>query len=183
MPKNVPMRGLPLCLALCLLPLSAMAAEQSHEPWSAQCVQTKRLHDGDTLTCVGDPDDRGTFIVRFAGIDAPETGQAYWRASRDRLRELAVPGTVAHCYKLDRYGRELCHLKSAAGTDLADLMIGEGLAWHSAKYAAEQSPDERNRYASLEVRARKERKGLWSEPDPQAPWDCRADRKQHLRCR
>ena len=131
-----------LCFVTCLCPGLGMAREQLHPSWAATCVQTIKVHDGDTLTCVGDPEGHGTFVVRFAGIDAPETGQAYWRVSRDHLRGLAVPGTVAECYKLDRYGREVCRLKSATGDDLADSMIRNGMAWHAVQYAAEESPSE-----------------------------------------
>lgn len=145
------------------------------------CLSVRAVHDGDTLTCV--TQDRGSFVVRFAGIDAPETGQAHWRVARDRLKELAVPGTVADCYKQDQYGRQVCRLRSAMGTDLADTMIGEGLAWHAARFADEQTPNERARYASLEANAKAARRGLWGEPDPMPPTECRRLRYERQKCR
>lgn len=73
---------------------AAFAAEKPHKPWSVSCSETKGFHDGDTLICASDPSAHGTFIIRFAGIDAPETGEAFSRASRDLLRRLAVLGTA-----------------------------------------------------------------------------------------
>lgn len=172
---------LPLaCLIFATLPLRA--EEQLHTPWSAVCHQTTKFHDGDTLTCVSDPARQGTFVVRFAGIDAPETGQAYWRASRDHLRSLAGPGTVATCYKQDRYGREVCRLASSDGADLAEAMLVAGMAWHAVRYSNEETPAELARYSEAEQLARTARKGLWVEPSPQPPWDCRRRRMQSLRC-
>ncbi|MCA3237412.1 MAG: thermonuclease family protein [bacterium] len=107
------------------------------EGWTAICKNVTGVHDGDTLTCVSDT--YGTFVVRFAGLDAPETGQAHWRIARDRLKELAGRGTVADCYKQDQYGRRVCRLRSVGGKDLADAMIGEGLAWHATRFADEQT--------------------------------------------
>lgn len=145
------------------------------------CQEMMGVHDGDTLTCV--PKDRTAFVVRFAGIDAPETGQAYWRVARDRLKELAGPGTVADCYKRDQYGRQVCRLRSARGQDLADVMIGEGLAWHSSRFADEQTPEERARYKRLEVEARKAKLGLWADPEPMPPGECRKAKQERRTCR
>lgn len=169
--------------ALLVVSNLSIAAEQPHEPWTAICAQTKGFHDGDTLTCVSDPADKGTFIVRFAGIDAPETGQAFWRVSRDQLRRLAVPGTVASCYKQDRYGRQVCRLHSAQGDDLAEAMLKDGMAWYSVRYAHEQSVPERARYAESEAAAKASGTGLWSDAKPQPPWECRQERKNRMRCR
>lgn len=151
-----------------------------HESWDAICLQTKGFHDGDTLTCVA---ERGTFVVRVAGLDAPETGQAYWRVSRDQLRHLAVPGTRAKCYKRDDYGREVCRLLAPDGTDIVHSLIGAGLAWHSKRYAGEQTAAERAEYGNHEVQARAEKRGLWAEPDPMSPWECRQLRRMRQKCR
>lgn len=161
---------------------SAHASEYRHDIWTATCNQTKGFHDGDTLTCVSAP-ERGTFIVRFAGIDAPETGQSHWKIAREKLREIAVPGTVAECYKTDQYGRQVCRLKSPRGEDLAETMIREGLAWHAVRFASEQTPDEITLYARLEGEARASKRGLWAHPDPMPPGECRQLRKKHQKCR
>jgi endonuclease YncB( thermonuclease family) len=162
---------------------SDAVAEQLHEPWSVTCSDTRRFHDGDTLTCVSDSIDHGTFVIRFAGIDAPETGQAFWRESRDLLRALAVPGTRASCYKQDRYGREVCRLQSVQGRDLAEVMLKNGLVWHATKYGREQTQSEHAQYAASEIEAQNSRLGIWSDVLPQPPWECRELRRNHQRCR
>lgn len=160
---------------------SAFGSDYRHELWSTACNETKGFHDGDTLTCVSGT--RGSFVVRFAGIDAPETGQAFWKASRDLLRELAIPGTHAECYKQDAYGREVCRLKSPSGDDLAEAMLQRGMAWHAVRYAHEQTITERTRYSALAAEARSAKVGLWSDPNPLSPWDCRQIRSKGHKCR
>lgn len=140
---------------------------------SVVCSETRGFHDGDTFACVSR--DGETFVVRVAGLDAPETGQGFWRVSRDRLRELAAAGTAVDCYKTDRYGRQVCRVRRPSG-DVVEQLIHEGLAWHSVKYADEQTAEERQRYAAAEAAARVARRGLWSEPDPQEPHECRRER-------
>lgn len=152
------------------------------------CTETRGFHDGDTFACLsaGWADDRGgaaAVVVRLAGLDAPETGQAHWRSARDRLQQLAAPGTAVRCYKTDRYARHVCRVQSPSGQDIVEILLREGWAWHSVAYLTEQSPDERSRYADAERAARAERNGLWKEPDPQAPWDCRRSKERRQRCR
>lgn len=151
-----------------------------HEPWVATCLETKGFHDGDTLTCVA---ERGTFVVRLAGLDAPETGQGYWRVARDQLRRLAISGTRAACYTRDDYGREVCRIYAPDGSNIVDALINSGLAWHSKRYVGEQTESEQARYSSQEAQARAEKRGLWVEPAPMPPWECRQVRKRRGKCR
>jgi len=160
----------------------AQAKSLPHPVGTVRCTDTRGFSDGDTFTCVSADLVAGTFVVRFAGIDTPERGQAYWRAARSKLRELAGPGVQAACYKTDRFGRELCRL-SRGGVDLADMMLSDGLAWHSTHYAAEQTAQERERYAQLEADARERRVGLWSNEAPMPPWKCRRAKEHGERCR
>lgn len=144
------------------------------------CSDPRAFHDGDTFTC---GHDSGAVRVRVAGIDAPETGQGFWRVSRDLLRKRVVPGTVVDCYKVDAYERQVCRVASPAGADIPLELVQTGLAWHSRKYAFEQQPEEQERYAAAEVNARRRGLGLWSLPEPQEPGECRALRRQRLKCR
>jgi endonuclease YncB( thermonuclease family) len=123
------------------------------------------------------------FIVRVASIDAPETGQAYWRAARARLRELTAPGSTVDCYKVDRFQRRVCRLKTSDGRDAADLMLSEGLAWYPEDFSAEDEPSDRGRYRHLQAKAQEAKRALWSEPDPMPPKECRHRRQAGLKCR
>lgn len=176
-------------LALVVSAVGLLLGGCSTPPTSAEeatsftrCVETTGHHDGDTFTCTTDGVQGLSFVVRVASIDAPETGQAHWRVARTRLRELAERGSSVHCYKVDRYERRVCRLKTKDGQDAADLMLSEGLAWYPEDFANEDSPMDRERYRRLQMEAQTAKRGLWAEPDPMPPKVCRQRRQAGLRC-
>lgn len=125
------------------------------------------VYDGDTVTLsTGDK-------IRLAGIDAPEIKQPFGIQSRDALRSAVLnkPVTVSWS-KVDKYGRKVGKIYYRR-IDQNWRQVHAGLAWHYVKYSAEQSPRDRKRYATAEVTARAARTGLWSAPNPVAPWDWR----------
>lgn len=86
------------------------------------------------------------------------------------------------CYKVDRYERQVCRVRTADGQDVALGLVEAGLAWHTVKYRDEQSPEEQTAYAATEARARADRIGLWSLSTPQEPSVCRELKKQKQKC-
>jgi endonuclease YncB( thermonuclease family) len=48
--------------------------------------------------------------------------------------------------------------------------------WWFRRYADEQSPEDRGRYASEEEEARLRKRGLWVDPKPVPPWEWRESR-------
>lgn len=166
------------CLALVACGHTPDAPQSSH-----QCANAQGHHDGDTFTCVPADGQTASFVVRVASIDAPETGQAYWRMARGRLRELAVSGSSVDCYKVDRYERRVCRLRTKDEQDAADLMLSEGLAWYPEDFSAEDEPIDRERYRRLQSKGQAAKRGLWSQPDPMSPKECRQHRQAGLRCR
>lgn len=144
------------------------------------CMDTRGFHDGDTFACVT---EAKTFSVRVAGVDAPETGQAFWKVARELLRAQARPGTKVDCYKEDRYGRQVCRVSSPEGVDIAEELVQSGVAWHTVKYRSEQTAQEQARYDAAEAAARARGLGLWSQQDPQEPGECRERRRQRQKCR
>lgn len=170
------------CLLSCGLSgpgLSEAAAELVEPAGAVTCTEVTRVHDGDTFTCVH---VGGSLRIRVAGIDAPETSQAFWRVSRDMLRQRATPGTLADCYKVDRFKRQVCRVASPTGGDIALELVRTGLAWRTRKYAEEQTTEERERYAEAESFARARGLGLWSQPYPQEPSACRELKEQRQKC-
>jgi micrococcal nuclease len=123
------------------------------------------VHDGDTVTCI-DAEGRHRKI-RLVGIDAPEFGQPYGEAARRALAAkldggwVRVEGT-AH----DQHGRLLGRLW-ILDRDLNAEMVAEGWAWAFGGYAPEAT------LVALEATARRERRGLWADPRPQAPGEWR----------
>lgn len=171
-----------LALALALLagPACAVADRGFHEPW-IEIGTVIKAADGDTLQVA--TAGHGAVTVRLAGIDAPERGQAHWRAARGWLVAATTGRAVTiGCYKRDRHGREVCRVW-VGGLDVPAALVAAGLAWHYADYAAEQTPEEREAYPALEASARRDRRGLWQDPDPQRPDLCRQARRRRAGCR
>ena len=63
------------------------------------------------------------------------------------------------------------------GRDINITQIEAGLAWHYKKYATEQSPEDRQRYARAEEQAHAARIGLWQDGSPVPPWAYRKAKK------
>lgn len=130
-----------------------------------------KVTDGDTVEVLDANKTRHK--VRLSGIDAPERKQAFGNASRKYLADLvAAKDVCVSGDKKDRYERLI-------GTIIVDgqsanfKMIQGGYAWHFKKYESEQTQMEREVFAAEETAARSSAVGLWSEPDPIAPWDWR----------
>lgn len=126
------------------------------------------VQDGDSFVA-RHPDGRQV-TIRVAGIDAPERSQPHADEARRALRALLDrPGLRIRAGKVDRYGREVSEV-SAGGSDVGLELIEAGHAWHFARYAREQRPEQRGAYAAAEQRARSAHRGLWQDPQPLAPW-------------
>lgn len=167
-----------ILLATCLPHASAQTG--LHDPFEVSGNVIKN-HDGDTITLR--TAERGILNVRLSGADTPETGQAYWRVARDSLHQLIAdkPVTV-RCYKQDWRKREVCHAL-VEGTDPALELVNQGLAWYAFMFASELTPAMRLAYQEAEAQARQRGIGLWQEPEPMPPWECRKLRKAHQKCR
>jgi endonuclease YncB( thermonuclease family) len=132
--------------------------------------------DGDTITVL--TAERLRERIRLAGIDAPESRQAFGTAAKQRLSALVFGTEVRVEYtKRDRYRRIIGRV-TRDRSDAGLALIESGLAWHYRRYAAEQSPADRAAYAQAEDVARAAKRGLWAEAAPVAPWDWRGLRRQ-----
>jgi len=111
--------------------------------------------------------------IRLAGIDAPERKQAFGKRSKEYLSGLVAGELVLVDWnKRDRYKRivgKIIH----QGRDINLKMVRASLAWWYRKYSGEQNPGDRVLYEAAEMDARGNRRGLWVDPRPVAPWDWR----------
>ncbi len=115
-----------------------------------------RVVDGDTFAIAGER-------IRLNGIDAPETKQTctrngrHWacgRAATRAMRQLVGRNQVrCEVSGRDRYGRAIAAC-FAAGRDLQQQLVRQGLALAYRKYSTRYVPDE--------DAARAEGRGLWS---------------------
>lgn len=126
--------------------------------------------DGDTLV-VADGDRKVT--LRLAEIDAPERTQPYSQVARRNLVDLCKSAKSVRFEPVatDRYGRTVARLWCDE-VHINWRQVEGGLAWCFTKYL--QSPD---LCLPLERAARAERRGLWREPAPVAPWTFRESKR------
>jgi len=156
--------------ALVSLPASAAACggrsqADPRAPFSGRVVG---VLDGDSLLVLR---DGRQVTVRLHGVDAPEGGQAYGNVARRALSNLAFGKSVdVQVRDVDRYERLVSRV-SVDGTDVGLELVRGGFAWHYTRYLKDRD------YAAAQQEARAERRGLWQDRDPVAPWDWRADPK------
>ncbi|WP_347268302.1 thermonuclease family protein [Paracoccus sp. (in: a-proteobacteria)] len=152
--------------AACLLlpaPLPAAPADAALISGRAAVV------DGDTLRI-------GAVTIRIHGIDAPEQGQrcdrvggGTWDCGEAATAQLAAMagGKALECTPVERdaYGRIVarCH---AAGRDLGEDLVAQGLAWAFTRYSAD--------YAATEAAARARQAGIW-QAETMPAWDYRKE--------
>lgn len=124
-----------------------------------------RVIDGDTITVLDA--DKTEHKIRLAGIDCPETSQAYGAKAKQALSVQIFGEAVRVTYKeRDRYGRIIGDVYW--GKHWVNLeLVASGWAWHYKHYSKDK------RLADAETAARKMHYGLWVDPDPVAPWDYR----------
>lgn len=129
------------------------------------------VSDGDTISVLAS--NKRQYKIRLQGIDAPEKAQPYGQKCKEDLMTQAINLTAdVEAHKLDRYGRVLGKV-TIEGKDIALTQIQNGCGWHYTAYAKEQSADDQTAYAAAEQQARKAKRGLWKEKQPEAPWDFR----------
>ena len=130
-----------------------------------------RVADGDTITIL---DINNTqHKIRLQGIDAPEKAQAFGEKSKQSLYDMVHGKTVQVFFtKNDKYGRIVGKVFLDT-QDICHQQIKSGLAWHYKKYQDEQPEEDQSAYSTSELTAKRQRLGLWSEPQPIPPWDFR----------
>jgi endonuclease YncB( thermonuclease family) len=124
------------------------------------------VSDGDTLTILVDGNKQ--IKIRLAAIDAPEKNQAFGNRAKQQLSDLCFSkNATLKVVSTDRYGRTVGDVY-CAGTNANLEMVKSGLAWVFRKY------DKGFEYLyAAEEDARSAKLGLWTDPNPIAPWDWR----------
>lgn len=119
--------------------------------------------DGDTIDVLRE----GRAVrVRLHGIDSPERGQPFGTRARQYAAGLAFGKMVTVAVvDRDRYGRLVGRVALPGGRLLSHELLAAGYAWWYREYAPGEP-----RLAELEGRARREKRGLWSDPNAVAPW-------------
>ena len=117
--------------------------------------------DGDTLVVLH---NNAKVKIRLANIDAPEKDQAFGMDARQAMISMVLKKQVRIESKaVDKYGRTVA-LVSLDGLNVNEEMVKRGMAWEYSYYKPGRV------YMALQSDAQQERRGLWSKPNPIAPW-------------
>lgn len=124
------------------------------------------MSDGDTITILTDAKE--SVKVRLHGIDAPESKQAFGARAKQELSDLVFDRVViVEVKEKDRYGRSVGRVTVGALAVNAE-MVRRGFAWWYREYAKKDLE-----LSTAEAKARNERRGLWADKAPVAPWEFR----------
>jgi endonuclease YncB( thermonuclease family) len=127
------------------------------------------ISDGDTFKLLIEGNQ--TVRVRLHGVDAPEKGQDYGTQARQVLSELIFSKNVDVVQKTkDRYGR-VVGVVFVDGANVNEELLRRGLVWHYTDY------DRNEMWAALQTQAQQQKRGLWNQPNPTAPWQWRKERR------
>jgi len=125
------------------------------------------ITDGDTFTLL--TKEKNQIKIRLYGIDCPEKKQDFGQAAKQELSILIFNKDVlARKKDIDRYGRTVAIVYDKNNTCINEVMLESGLAWHYLKY------DTNPAWEQMQNEARKNKTGLWVQPNPVAPWEWRA---------
>jgi len=162
--QKAPQRGAFLLLWLALSTGQAdVTSERCQSHTGTESERVTYVFDGDTLKLA---DGRK---VRLIGINTPELGRDGDRdepgAVQARQRLMAIVQDshnrvflLKGAQPTDRYGRQLAHLYAENGSNIAAVLLREGLG-----YAITFPPNLANLtcYQAAEAQARRARRGLW----------------------
>lgn len=176
LPAKMPKVLLYLILfVFCCLPAKDLIAQQEQQAVVALKINKRykgksiKVDDGDTFTFLSN--DKSSYRIRLDGIDAPEKGMPYAKKSKEFLATLLLDQAIElRVVSIDRYGRYVCKVY-CKGANVNLLMVQAGYAWHYNRFSREYT------LAQAESKAREQKKGLWQNKDPLAPWTVRAYRR------
>jgi endonuclease YncB( thermonuclease family) len=145
---------------------------------SIASVKVAKVFDGDTFEFL---QDGRAYSVRLSGIDAPERTQEFADQARKALKTWTEGQAVRiEVLKIDTYKRLVCRVIVESGQYSGDVslrLLDQGLAWHFKRYVKDQAPDDQQRYALAESKARAANLGLWATPQALAPWTFREQQR------
>jgi SNase-like nuclease len=129
------------------------------------------VSDGDTFKVLYQENQE--IKVRLNHIDAPEKGQPFGKNAKKFASDLCFGKEVkiVRQKKKDRYQRIIAEV-FVGQTNINKEIVRAGYAWHFKKYSSDREYDE------IETEARENKRGLWQDKNPVAPWTWREIKKQ-----
>ena len=121
--------------------------------------------DGDTIDVMHDGQSER---VRLDAVDCPERGQAFGARAKQFTSSLVFGQNVTvRSSGQDRYGRTIGDVLLPDGRSLNQELVKSGMAWWYGTHSDSKTLE------NLESEARSQRRGLWSDAHPTAPWEWR----------
>lgn len=131
----------------------------------AQKGKVIKVKDGDTIVILDANNVQQT--VRIADIDCPEKGQPFGsKAKAFTSGEVFGKLVDINAKGIDKYGRTIGYVIYDK-KNLSIELLKVGLAWHYKYYSSDENMD------SIELSARKNKVGLWSDKYPIEPYKWR----------
>ncbi|RKG33787.1 thermonuclease family protein [Acinetobacter tianfuensis] len=125
------------------------------------------VSDGDTLTCTRLNIRRSQTKLRFAYIDAPETKQSFGKESQQMVKKMVYRKLVrVEITDIDRYGRCVGFIRRY-GKNINQELVKRGGAWVYEEYI--RNPNQKQQWLALQQQAKKQKKGLWKNPNAMRP--------------
>lgn len=117
------------------------------------------MSDGDTATLL--TAENKPVKIRLAQIDAPEKSQAFGESSKQSLYGKSVSVEIE---AIDHYKRTVGKI-IVNGMDANLEQVKLDMVWFYVRYGRDTA------YQNAESKAKFQRVGLWSEPNPISPWE------------
>ena len=133
------------------------------EDWTGKCVS---VIDGDTIGVLY---EEKVEKIRLDRIDCPESTQAFGTKAKQATAYCVFNKEVKiKDHGKDKYGRTLGEVIFNGNISLNQSLVKSGVAWWYKEYAKDDKVLE-----ALEKEARENKRGLWVDKNPVAPWDFR----------
>ena len=141
----------------------------SSSAWADFTGNVVGVADGDSITVLR---GREQVKVRLVDIDAPEKAEPFGNRSKQALDALVHGKEVLVVERgKDRYQRVLGRVYRG-DLDVNAEMVRQGMAWVFRQYSKDAT------LLKIEAEASEQRRGLWHDPDPMAPWEWRKDQRR-----
>ena len=135
----------------------------------SQSGKVIKVKDGDTIVILDS--DNVQHTIRVADIDCPEKGQPFSKAATSFVsNEIFGKEVSIEKKSKDRYGRIIGNVFYTNKT-LSKELLRKGLAWHYKYYSKDKE------LATLELIAKKNKLGLWADPNPINPYQWRKGKR------
>lgn len=120
------------------------------------------IKDGDTVVVLDSLNNQTT--LRLAEIDCPEKSQPFGTKAKQYTSDQIYHKQIKYIVTdIDRYGRSIAKIYYDDNKYLSAELIKSGLAWHYKRYSTSKE------LANYEIKARKEKAGLWIDINPLEP--------------